>query len=86
MVSPQAKRKAMNDLIVNHGISQRRACRLLAFDRSVGRYKDKMTNDTETKAKIISIAHERRRFGYRRICILLNREGLKINHKKVYRL
>lgn len=86
MVSPQAKRKAMNDLIFNHGISQRRACRLLAFDRSVGRYKHKMTNDTETKAKIISIANERRRFGYRRICILLKREGLKINHKKVYRL
>lgn len=76
----------MNDFIVNHGISQRRACRLLSFDRSVGRYKHKMKNDTGIKAKIISIAHERRRFGYRRICILLKREGLKINHKKVYRL
>ena len=38
------------------------------------------------QAKIISIAHERRRFGYRRIGILLKREGIKINHKKVYRL
>lgn len=86
MVGPQAKRKAMNDLMVNHSISQRRACHLLSFDRSVGRYKHKVKNDTEVKNKIISIAHERRRFGYRRICILLNREGLKINHKKVYRL
>lgn len=76
----------MNDLIVHHGLSQRRACRLLAFDRSVGRYKHKRKNDKEIKDKIISIAHERRRFGYRRICILLKREGLKINHKKVYRL
>lgn len=72
--------------MVNHRISQRRACRLLAFDRSVGRYKHKTKNDTELKDKIISIANERRRFGYRRIYILLKREGLKINHKKVYRL
>uniref|UniRef100_UPI0011DD134B IS3 family transposase n=1 Tax=Candidatus Protochlamydia sp. R18 TaxID=1353977 RepID=UPI0011DD134B len=76
----------MNDLTIRHGISQRRACRLLAFDRSVGRYKHKMKNDTEVKDKMISIAHERRRFGYRRICLLLKKEGLKINHKKVYRL
>lgn len=76
----------MNELINNHGISQRRACGLLAFDRSVGRYKHKVRNDSEIKDKIISIAYERRRFGYRRICILLKREGLRINHKKVYRL
>lgn len=42
---------------------------MLAFDRSVGRYKHKMKNDTEMKDKIVSITHERRRFGYRRICI-----------------
>lgn len=85
-MSPQAKRVAMDDLMVNHSLSQRRACRLLAFDRSVGRYKHKKKNDAEMQAKIISIAHERRRFGYRRIGILLKREGIKINHKKVYRL
>jgi putative transposase len=85
VVGPQAKRKAMEDLI-NHGFSQRRSCRLLAFDRSVGRYKRKLKNDEQLKNKIISIAHERKRFGYRRIHIMLEREGHKVNHKKVYRL
>ncbi len=72
--------------MVTHGLSQRRACRLLAFDRTVGRYKRKRRSDHQIKEKIISIAHERRRFGYRRICILLKKEGLKVNHKKAYRL
>lgn len=86
MVSPQAKRIAMQDLIVQHGFSQRHGCRLLACDRSVGRYKNKPKNDEGLRSKIISIAHERKRFGYRRIHIMLKREGLKVNHKKVYRL
>lgn len=38
------------------------------------------------KAKIIDLAHARRRFGYRRIHDLLRREGVKANHKRVYRL
>lgn len=76
----------MEDLTTNHGFSQRRSCRLLAFDRSVGRYERKLKNDEQLKSKIISIAHERKRFGYRRIHIMLQREGYKANHKKVYRL
>lgn len=86
MVSPQAKRVAMCELIATHGFSQRKACRLLAFDRSVGRYKPKPREDEGLKSKMISIAHERKRFGYRRIHIMLKREGLKVNHKRVYRL
>ena len=76
----------MNELINVHGFSQRQACRLLAFDRSVGRYKPKPKDDEGLKSKIVSIAHERKRFGYRRIHIMLKREGLKVNHKRVYRL
>lgn len=76
----------MDSLVTNYGLSQRKACYLLNFDRSVGRYKCKQKNDKELKDKIISIAHERRRFGYRRIGILLKRTGLRVNHKRVYRL
>lgn len=86
MVSPQTKRMAMSELMAAHGLSQRKACRLLAFDRSVGRYKPKLNEDEGLKSKIISIAHKRKRFGYRRIHIMLKREGLKVNHKRVYRL
>lgn len=76
----------MRELMITHGYSQRRACGLLAFDRSVGRYEPKLKNDEDLKSKIVSIAHERKRFGYRRIHIMLKREGLRVNHKKVYRL
>lgn len=76
----------MHELIGRQGFSQRQACRLLAFDRSVGRYKPKPKDDESLKSKIVSIAHERKRFGYRRIHIMLKREGLKVNHKRVYRL
>jgi putative transposase len=85
VVSPQAKREAMHELIAQ-GFSQRRACSLLFFDRSVGRYKAKPKDNQHLKSKIISIAHERKRFGYRRIHIMMKREGYKVNHKKIYRL
>ena len=80
MISPRLKGNAMNDLVITHGITQRRACRLFAFERFVGRYKHKIKNDSEFKDKLLSIVPERRRFGYRRACILLNKERLKINH------
>jgi putative transposase len=86
VVSPQAKRAAIQSIIVERGVSQRRACRLVNLHRSVGRYNALDQNDKPLKEKIISLAHERKRFGYRRIHILLKKEGFKVNHKRVYRL
>jgi putative transposase len=51
----------------------------------VGRYLSKR-DDSELKAKMIEIAQLRKRFGYRRIHALLQREGQQVNHKRVYRL
>jgi len=68
-------------------ISQRRACRLAGISRSVLSYRPRVTEDNQAlTARIISLAQERRRFGYRRIHALLRREGAKVNHKRVYRL
>jgi putative transposase len=50
------------------------------------RYRSTKANEGEIRSKIRKIALEKRRFGYRRIHILLKREGIKINHKKVWRL
>lgn len=86
VVSPQTKKVAMQSMIDEHGVSQRRACRLINLHRSVGRYNALDQNDELLKGKIVSLAHERKRFGYRRIHVLLKKEGLKINHKRVYRL
>lgn len=86
MVSPQAKRKAMKDVMDQHIVSQRKACRLVNLNRSVGRYISRSHEEGLLKERIIAHAHQRKRFGYRRILILLKKEGLKVNHKRVYRL
>lgn len=54
--------------------------------RSVGRYITKKTEQEHEKSEIKAIALERPRFGYRRIHVVLKKNGIKINHKKVYRL
>jgi putative transposase len=68
-------------------VSQRRACRLVGISRSVLNYQSRLSQEDQAlKARIISLAQERRRFGYRRIHALLRREGVEVNHKRVYRL
>jgi putative transposase len=68
-------------------ISQRRACRLVGLARSTQRRViPEEPQAIALKARIIDLAHARRRFGYRRIHDLLRREGVQANHKRVYRL
>jgi putative transposase len=69
-----------------HGISKRRACLLLGADRSTVRYRSIRPDDGTLRARLRSLARERRRFGYRRLGLLLAREGLRPNHKKLRRL
>lgn len=76
----------MQSICIERKVSQRRACQLVSLHRSVGRYKVLDQKDKPLKEKIVSLAHERKRFGYRRIHIMLKKEGLKVNHKRVYRL
>ena len=68
-------------------ISERRACRLVGLSRStLRRVIAEEPATVSLKARIIDLAHARRRFGYRRIHDLLRRQGVHANHKKVYRL
>ena len=69
-----------------HGLSQRRACRLVGIDHSVLHYRAKRADDTALRKRLRELAQERRRFGYRRLGWLLTREGHSMNHKKLYRL
>ena len=69
-----------------HGISERRACALLGADRSTVRYRSTRPDDSALRVRLRSLATERRRFGYRRLGLLLAREGLRPNHKKLRRL
>lgn len=68
-------------------ISERRACGLVGIYRSTLRYVGtERPTTTVLRARIVELAQERRRFGYRRIHALLRREGHTVNHKRVYRL
>ena len=76
----------MQILVVQHKRSERRACQLVGAHRSVVRYSSRKKDESALTVRIKQIAYERRRFGYRRIHMILKREGMKINHKKVYRI
>lgn len=86
MVVPDAKRKAVAHVVAVHGVSQRRACEVLTVDRSSVRYRSIRPDDATERAAMKAVAAERRRFGYRRIHIMLERQGIVMNLKKLRRL
>lgn len=79
------KRDAAVGVIESYAISQRRACRLVSVDPKTVR-REATPDNPEIRARMREIAAVRRRFGYRRIGLMLEREGLTMNHKKLRRL
>jgi putative transposase len=68
-------------------ISERRACQLVKISRTVLHYVPKVQPENEQlQHRMVELASERRRFGYRRIHALLRREGVDVNHKRIFRL
>lgn len=64
----------------------RGACELADLHRSVFQYHKQDRRDEILRKRLRELANERRRFGYRRLGILLAREGFEANHKKLFRL
>lgn len=68
-------------------ISERRACLLVGLSRTVLHYESTVQPENEQlQARLVELAGERRRFGYRRLHALVRREGVQVNHKRIYRL
>ena len=86
MVTPVVKRQAVAHLQEAYEVSQRRACQVVSADRTSMRYRSIRPSDAELRARLHELAAVRRRFGYRRLLILLRREGTLVNHKKLRRL
>jgi putative transposase len=86
LLTPDVKRRAVQSIMTDHGLSERRACRLADMDRSTFQYKKQAGGDEALRSRLRELTGERRRFGYRRLGILLAREGLEANHKKLYRI
>ena len=86
MVTPAAKREAVARLTSVHEMSERRACRLIGCQRMTVRYRSRRRHDPKLRERLVALARERRRFGYRRLLIFLRREGFVVNHKRLFRL
>jgi len=86
MVTPAARREAVAHLRTTFGVSERRACEVLGADRTSVRYRRRRADDAVVRARLRELAAIRRRFGYRRLLVLMRREGLVMNHKKFRRL
>ena len=86
MVGPAAKREAVPHLKVTMGLSERRACQIISTNRKTIRYRSFRPPEAELRAKLGDLANERRRFGYRRLFILLRRDGETSGVNRIYRL
>ena len=86
MVGPAAKREAVAHLQERFEMSERRACSVIAADRKTIRYRSRRPPETALRARLRDLANERRRFGYRRLFILLRREGEPSGINRIYRL
>jgi transposase InsO family protein len=86
MVGPGAKREAVAHLKAGMGLSERRACSIVQADRKMVRYRGSRPPETELREKLKALANERRRFGYRRLFILLRNEGEPSGVNRIYRL
>ena len=76
----------MAHLVEAYQVSQRRACKVIDCCRMTVRYRSVGADGSLLRDRLRAIAYERRRFGYRRIHVLLRREGHAVNHKRLFRL
>ena len=80
------RRPVVNYLHDTYRLSERRACRVARLPVSTFRYESRQEPRTALRLRIREIAQTRVRYGYRKIRVLLNREGWKVGRKLVYRL
>jgi putative transposase len=86
MARPALKRPVVEYIQGHYGISQRRACRIVKLHRSAFRYRSVMDPKIGLRQRMRQLAHARVRFGYRRIHVLLRREGWRLGRDQAYRL
>jgi putative transposase len=74
------------DLVAAFRVPTRRACGVVQCNRATFYYRSQRRDVTPLRMRLRELAAARPRFGYRRLHVLLHREGWRINHKKTYRL
>jgi transposase InsO family protein len=86
MVGPAAKRESVAHLQAVMSLSERRACRIVNADRKMIRYQSRRVPDTALRTQLRNLANERKRFGYRRLFVLLRQAGEPSGINRIYRL
>lgn len=86
MVTPARRRDVVRHFQQAYAVSERRACRVSGFGRATHRYQSCRDPLVELRMRLQELALTRVRYGYRRLHVLLRREGWRANHKLVYRL
>jgi putative transposase len=86
VVKPARRRRLSGYLVEAYQVSERRACGTMAFHRSTVRYRSRARDQTPIRMRLRDLAATRVRYGYRRLHVLLRREGWKVNHKRIWRL
>jgi putative transposase len=86
VVKPAAQREAVRSIVELHSFSERRACGLIRIGRSTWSYRSRRPPDEDVRSALRELAAKRPRFGYRRLHVLIGREGHRMNHKRLYRL
>jgi putative transposase len=85
-VTAEARRRVVTWAREAAGLSERKACRFFGISRSTVQYRSIRPADGELRTKLKGFADKRRRWGYRMLHVLLEREGHVVNHKRIYRL
>jgi putative transposase len=83
---PARKRKLVGAVCKERDVSIRRACGILEVDRSTYNYKSRRTDQAGLEARIKEICATRVRYCYRRVHVVLQREGWDVNIKKTHRI
>jgi putative transposase len=86
VVTPSCRRDVVTHLQAAYQVSERCACRATGFPRSTQRYRSQAAPQDELRLRLKELAHARVRYGYRRLHVLLRREGFPVNAKRIYRL
>jgi putative transposase len=87
VIAPDSKRQAVRQVVEAIDVSERRACQVIGQPRSTQRYDKQVQDDAELlRQRIIELASEYGRYGYRRVTALLRNEGWIVNHKRVQRI
>ena len=86
MVKPAARRAAVAFFREEFKLSQRKACAMAGLHRSTLAYRSLSRGGEEVRRRLRELAAERPRYGYRRLHVLLVREGRQVNHKRVHRM